>query len=410
MASSSTTRTFTTAPPREVEHHHQPTTGGVLDHQAAALRLGEAAGHRETESDTVARRGVTQPLERLEHPGAVGVGDTRALVGDPELHRGARCSDPDTSTTSLWRNALEKQVGQHPLQQPGVDECRREGTDLHALGPVEVLEGAVDHLVERHLVQRRPDRPGLQAAHVEQVADHRREPRRRLHDRVEQGRAVLGGEQVVVRAQGLGCRADAGQRRAQVVGDRGQERRTRAVAGLELARGLGLPGQLLAFAEHTEVGGEPTEHPTLAGVEASSAKHQSSSVADRHGRVLVADLGLVVDELRRVPPKVSRTSSSSPGTSYSPPRTVRLSIARVLASFSASTARCRRRAAESTTAATASEVTTKTTSVTMSRALEMSKVCRGSVNQKFSAKVPSTDAATAGQRPPTRAQAMARTR
>ena len=74
-----------------------------------------------------------------------------------------------------------------------------------------------------------------------------------LHDGVQQRRPVVRRQQVVVGEQGLCGRADAGERSAQVVGDGREQCRTGAVAGLELARRLGLPGQLLALAQHAEV-------------------------------------------------------------------------------------------------------------------------------------------------------------
>ena len=62
-------------------------------------------------------------------------------------------------------------------------------------------------------------------------------------------------------------------------------------------------------------------------------------------------------------PNVSATSRSSASTSYSPPRTVRLRLASVVASWLATAAWWRLRAAESTTADTATEVATYKASV-----------------------------------------------
>ena len=65
---SSSTNKILIAPPGEFHDHGQPTAGGLLGAQRTALRLDQAPGHGEAETDTVTGPLVTQALERLEQP------------------------------------------------------------------------------------------------------------------------------------------------------------------------------------------------------------------------------------------------------------------------------------------------------------------------------------------------------
>ena len=108
-----------------------------------------------------------------------------------------------------------------------------------------------------------------------------------LH-RVEQLLPLGLVEALVVHAQRLGRRAQPGQRRAQVVGDGGEQGGTGAVAGLELLGGHALAGQLLALAQHADVGGERRRDRPLARAELGAAQHQPAAGTgrqdDRAGR------------------------------------------------------------------------------------------------------------------------------
>ena len=135
-----------------------------------------------------------------------------------------------------------EQVGQDPLEQARVGEHQREAVRHRHLHPQRVVQpeqGDRRHLVDRRGAQERLQRSGVQAAHVQQVADQGVEPVGVLLDRREQvGLVGLGPLHV-----GLPQAADAGldrrQRRAQVVADGREQRGPHPVA---LGERLGLGG------------------------------------------------------------------------------------------------------------------------------------------------------------------------
>ena len=90
-----------------------------------------------------------------------------------------------------------EQVGQHPLEQARVGEHQRQPVghvELQRLaGVVQTAQRDRRHLVDRGRAQERLQRAGVQAAHVEQVADQRVEPVRVLLDRGQQRRLVGSG-------------------------------------------------------------------------------------------------------------------------------------------------------------------------------------------------------------------------
>ena len=89
-------------------------------------RLGEAAGHREAEAQA-ARRGVPQPLERLEHPLPL------AASADPGPRSTTRITTssaapgrpPAPGVPRRVAHGVGHQVGDHPLEQPGVGAHQR---------------------------------------------------------------------------------------------------------------------------------------------------------------------------------------------------------------------------------------------------------------------------------------------
>ena len=177
---------------------------------------------------------------------------------------------------------------------------------------------------------------------------------------------VLGVQPIVVRAQRLGRRLDPGQRGAQVVRDRGEQRRTRPVAGLEPRAAAVCRASSSRSRTTPRWVAKAASTRRSAGGERGAAQHQQRRARGRRHRVAGGDRG------------VGATSSADSAAEGLPdqleqPRYVvlaaqhgRLSIARVLAS-PATAAWCLRRAAESTTAATARETTRNSTSVTTLR-------------------------------------------
>ena len=103
---------------------------GLLGREGAAHRLHQAAGHRQPEPDAVCRRHVAEPLERREEPFDVAVGDAGARVDDraaPTRSPRLRRVDPDVRVRGgVYLRAFSTDVGDHPLQQPGIGPQRRQ--------------------------------------------------------------------------------------------------------------------------------------------------------------------------------------------------------------------------------------------------------------------------------------------
>ena len=135
-----------------------------------------------------------------------------------------------------------EQVGQHPLQQSRVGPDQRQAVgdaELHPAAAVQAAQRDRGDLVDRGRPQERLQRPDRQAAHVQQVADQGVEPVRGPLDRGQQRRLVGLGPGDIGLAQRADARLDRGQRGAQVVADRGQQRGAHPVA---LGQRLGLRG------------------------------------------------------------------------------------------------------------------------------------------------------------------------
>ena len=118
---------------------------------------------------------------------------------------------------------------------------------------------------------------GLEAAHVEQVADDGVEAVGLLVDGLEEVPLGLGGPVDVVLQQAGGRRLDGGERRAQVVGHGPQDGGAEPVA---LGRGGGLGGLALEpapFEGVAELGGEGAEHPLVVAVERRAAVHEAGA-------------------------------------------------------------------------------------------------------------------------------------
>ena len=265
------------------------------------------------------------------------------------------------------------QVGQHPLEQAGVGRRHRQRRSRRAPGSRsgQVLEqrGSTTSLERHRRSARAATAPVCSRLMSSRSADHRGQPGGRTVSTASSSSARSARRQSarrgVRRVSAAG--AQAGERRAQVVGDGGEQRRTGAVAGLELARGRGLPGQLLALARARR-GGRRRRRARAArpGPSVRAAQHQHGVARTRRPTASpAATAAPSADAARRPrPPKVSRTRSSSPGDvvlagehgAVEHRQRVRLGLARRWPA-------CRRRAAESTTDATATETSTKTTSV-----------------------------------------------
>jgi hypothetical protein len=168
-----------------------------------------------------------------------------------QQHRLRRRGDPQIDRRIGGRVAhrVLEQVHQHLLDQEPVHRHRRQVVgqiDLHAAPAQEVVEAvqrAADHLLDRHPVELEMHRPGLELGDVEEVAHVPVEAHRGGVDVVQQ-LAPRGFVEVLLVEQRARRTEDRGDRRAQVVAHRAEQRVAQAlVLDLEARRGRGLGEQ-----------------------------------------------------------------------------------------------------------------------------------------------------------------------
>ncbi len=133
----------------------------------------------------------------------------------------------------------EARVGEHPrVSLVDVD------IDLGA-ARADARERGRDDLVDPHRRQADVERAGLEAAHVEKVADERVEAVRLLVDRDEELVARLGRPLHVLLEEARDRGLDPRERRAEVVRDGGEDRGAQVAGGGEESRLGGLRAELL---------------------------------------------------------------------------------------------------------------------------------------------------------------------
>ncbi len=189
---------------------------------------------------------VTESLERLEHGLALGRDHARPVVDDRDQDAVRPGSRPQ-HRRPLGRGVAQRvaqQVGERAFEQPGIGAQQRQ-----AFGDVEPdrvrarqpVQRQRRDLLDRHRLDERLQRTGLQAAHVEQVGDQPVEPVGGVLDGREQLLLVILGVGDVGLPQAADARLDRCQRRTQVVADRGEKCGPHPVSGLERLglRGLG---------------------------------------------------------------------------------------------------------------------------------------------------------------------------
>ena len=180
----------------------------------------------------------------------------------------------------------------------------------------QVVEGPRDDLVHADRAREQRQRPGLQPAHVQQVIDEAGQPVQRFVGRGEQFVAVGGGPVHLRRAQAGDGRLGRGQRGAQVVADRREQRGAHPVGlGDRLGR-LGLGGQPQLLQGRRRVGRERPEHAPVGGGQRAPAQRQRQRVGDRHLDVRVVGRGhrLVARPSRPPSTPSRRRGSGSPRT------------------------------------------------------------------------------------------------
>ena len=153
------------------------------------------------------------------------------------------------------RRVLERvveEVRKHALDLGGVDLDRRSlGADLQPDPSglrAETRERLADELVHMPELAMRLGRPGFKAREVEELLDEPIKTRRLALDRLGEPEPVLRLQHQPGTRERVGRGEDRGERRAQVVGDRPQERRLQRVAAaqrLGLEHPFGKPFPLL---------------------------------------------------------------------------------------------------------------------------------------------------------------------
>ena len=102
-----------------------------------------------------------------------------------------------------------------------------------APGGVEPLAGALHQICQIDPVPFQLEVGGADAGHIQQILHIAVQAARLLLHRVEQFVTVFGGDPVTIFQQGAASPHDGGQRRLQIVGDRGEQSGTHPV-GLRL--------------------------------------------------------------------------------------------------------------------------------------------------------------------------------
>jgi hypothetical protein len=148
-------------------------------------------------------------------------------------------------------------IGEHVVHRLGhVDD------DVAGVGP-EAGDGTDDDLLHADRPQLDGQRRCLHPAHVQQVADDVAEAIGLLLDRRLELVTRRAGPLDVALTQARDRRLDRCQWRAQVVGDRLQQRRPHRVGGGEVGRPHRLHLQPLALVGHRDLGGERVEQPLV---------------------------------------------------------------------------------------------------------------------------------------------------
>ena len=269
------------AAPRAGESGREPAEARSLGRDAAAHRLDEAACHAEPDPEAgaapAARLGA--PEELLEETRQLGVGDARPGVLDEELDhlldplfdslpvRRERGRDPDRRVGAGVTHAVLEDVADRLVEEHCVDEHRRQArrdVDRYRVSgeqDLTALDRASDQVPELVHLQLRADRTAFDPAEVEDVPDDAGQAARLLVDRrrglADRRRFRVDG--LVDEPAGEG--ADRGQRRAQIVRDRVQQRRLQRVAPTGDLGARCLAGELLATEGKAELVGGQREDP-----------------------------------------------------------------------------------------------------------------------------------------------------
>ena len=226
--------------------------------EGAALPPGSASGCARSPGRTPARSPGPSPVPRLAARRVEGLEDPLelALVSRGRGPRHARRVpfSPSAELDRSGRRELEgvvEQVDEHALDLGAVDPTGgdRRQRDRDAVGSgAEVAESPADERLDRPQLRPRLCSAELEPREIEQVGDEPIEPPRLHVDRREQARRGRSRSARGRVARALRRGADRGQRRAQVVADRTEDRGLDPVAapqrlGLERPRRRAVRGR-----------------------------------------------------------------------------------------------------------------------------------------------------------------------
>ena len=264
----------------QAQAHQRAAAGGRLGGDAAALLVGDLADDRKAQprAGTPARLGAA--VEAVEHVGQVLGGDPGSVVAHRQLLPVQR--DLDRLARGLYLIALSIRLL--------TARCSRAGTPTTTVGssctsqrrgrsaPARALDHLADDQVQAHVLG--VGARFLAAGEVDQVVHQQRQLLDLLDDVVEQPRA-LAGVHVLGLLQDLDVRAQAGHRRAQLVGGVGHELALRVHGGVERAH------RSLESVEHrVEAVGEPPDLIFADGLDAPAQVLGQRDVLGRLGEAL----------------------------------------------------------------------------------------------------------------------------
>ena len=240
----------------------------------AAHRLDEAAADRQAQArcrragGRRRRRGRTcrthAPDRPAECPGPSS--STCRRPCPPSRHALMVISEPAGAYLPALSSRLNSTCSNSTSSRSSIG---RSGSSTH-LRPVlrQDLAGAPQRAADRiRQIDRagaQPQRPGLQPRHVQQVADEAIEPLRLVLDVADQ----IAPRRCIERLAEAGRGAqDRRQRRAQIVRDRGQQRRAQPVGLGHQARAIHILDQVHALDRQRRLVGQRIEQPVLIGRE-----------------------------------------------------------------------------------------------------------------------------------------------
>ena len=194
------------------------------------MRFNDGSHDGQSEADAADRRFASSPCKLGEQCFLLARRQTRPVVLDTDLDIPARTLRRDGDDTAGWRvfRGILQKVAEDPLHQDWVEiehgqvgwqrDIDRVSGQHRGAG----LKGHADDFFQGLPVAIQFDVPALQASHVQQIADQHTGAQRLVADGVgDVGLCFRQGRPGDM--QGLGQAGEHGQRRAQIMRQRGQQ-------------------------------------------------------------------------------------------------------------------------------------------------------------------------------------------